>query len=94
MIGGMHGATRHYCCPHCMSWMFTRPDGFDFFVNIRATMLDDPGWFVPFIETMTSERLPWATTPALHSYKRWPEMEEFDGLIKEYATQVLKQGTQ
>jgi hypothetical protein len=85
VIGGMHGATRHYCCPHCMSWMFTRPEGFDFFVNLRPTMLDDPGWFVPFIETMTSERLPWATTPAKYSYERWPEMSEFDGLIKEYA---------
>lgn len=85
VIGGIHGATRHYCCPHCMSWMFTRPEGFDFFINVRPTMLDDPGWFVPFIETMTSERLPWAMTPAKHSYPRWPEMSEFDGLIKEFA---------
>ncbi len=90
MIGGMHGATRHYFCPYCMSWMFTRPEGLDFFVNVRPTMLDDPAWFVPFIETMTSERLPWATTPANYSYQRWPEMSEFDGLIKEYAAQAEK----
>ena len=41
VIGGLHGTTRHYFCPHCMSWMFTRPEGFDWFVNLRATMLDD-----------------------------------------------------
>jgi hypothetical protein len=41
-----HGTTRHFFCPHCMSRMFTRPDGFDF-VNLRATMLDDPSGFVP-----------------------------------------------
>jgi hypothetical protein len=41
VIGGLHGSPRHYFCPHCMSWLFTRPDGFDF-VNVRATMLDDP----------------------------------------------------
>jgi hypothetical protein len=93
VIGGMHGATRHFFCPHCMSWMFTRPEGLDFFVNVRPTMLDDSTWFVPFIETMTSERLPWATTPAKYSYERWPEMSEFDGLIKEYTAQVKKPAT-
>lgn len=40
-IGGLHGATRHYFCPHCKSWMFTRPEGIDEFVNLRPTMLDD-----------------------------------------------------
>jgi hypothetical protein len=48
--------------------MFTRPEGRDFFVNLRPTMLDDPSWFTPFIETSTSEKLPWATTPAVHSF--------------------------
>jgi len=61
VIGGLHGATRHFFCPHCMSWIFTRPDGFDF-VNLRATMLDDASGFAPFIETYTSEKLPWANT--------------------------------
>ena len=42
VIGGLHGATQHYFCPHCMSWMFTRPEGLDWFVNFRSTMLDDP----------------------------------------------------
>ena len=34
---------RHFFCPACMSWMFTRflPE----FVNVRVTMLDDVSWF-------------------------------------------------
>ena len=62
VIGGLHGATRHFFCPHCMSWLFTRPEGVDEFVNVRATMLDNAEGFIPFIEFYTSEALPWATT--------------------------------
>jgi len=29
VIGGLHGATRHFFCPHCMSWLFTRMPGMD-----------------------------------------------------------------
>lgn len=85
VIGGLHGAARHYFCGWCMTWMFTRPDGMDFFVNVRPTMLDDIRWFVPYVETWTSEKLPWATTPARRSYAALPEMHEYDGLIREYA---------
>lgn len=87
VIGGLHGETRHYFCPYCMSWMFTRWEGLDFFVNVRATMLDDPSWFTPFVETWTSEKLPWATTPAVHSYPKQPSMEAYEGLMKEFAQQ-------
>jgi hypothetical protein len=87
-IGGLHGPSRHYFCGYCMSWLFTRPEGMDGFVNLRATMLDDPSWFAPFIETMTSQKLPWATTPAVHSFERWPPLEAFPGLIKGYAEQA------
>ena len=24
VIGGLHGLSRHYFCPYCRSWMFTR----------------------------------------------------------------------
>jgi hypothetical protein len=85
VIGGLHGATRHFFCPHCMSWMFTRAEGMDWFVNLRPTMLDDPRWFVPFIETFTSEKLPWATTPAVHSFAGFPAFEDYAALTQEYA---------
>lgn len=85
VIGGLHGATRHYFCPHCMSWMFTRPEGMDWFVNLRATMLDDAGWYTPYIETWTGEKLPWATTAAVHSYAALPPLEDYEGLLRDYA---------
>lgn len=89
VIGGLHGATRHYFCGHCMSWMFTRPEGVDFLVNLRPTMLDDATWFEPFIETFTSEKLPWVTTTARHSYPTFPEMQDYEGLIGGYAATLV-----
>jgi hypothetical protein len=86
VIGGLHGASRHYFCPYCMSWMFTRPEGMEWFVNLRPTMLDDPSGLPPFIETWTSEKLPWATTPAVHSFKTVPAFDDYERLTNEYAS--------
>ena len=88
VIGGLHGATRHYFCPHCLTWMFTRPEDMDWFVNLRSTMLDDTNGVAPFVETFTSEKLPWAATSAVHSYEAFPPMEAFAGLIQEFAEQA------
>ncbi|ACM25121.1 GFA family protein [Rhizobium rhizogenes] len=88
VIGGMRDEKlKHYFCPSCMSWMFTRLEGLDWFVNLRLTMLDDASWFTPFVETWTSEKLPWAATPAKHSYAALPAMEDFEVLTKEYMGQ-------
>lgn len=84
VIGGLHGADRHYFCPRCMSWMFTRPEGLDGFVNLRPTLLDDASWFRPFVETWTREKLPWAVTPAVHSFERLPTYDEFAALSNAY----------
>ncbi|MEZ5668576.1 MAG: GFA family protein [Alphaproteobacteria bacterium] len=84
VLGGLHGPAQHNFCPHCKSWMFTRADIMPF-VNLRPTMLDDPAWFSPFIETWTSEKLPWASTPAVHSYEAFPPVEDYMRLIQEYA---------
>lgn len=88
VIGGLHGATRHFFCPHCMSWLFTRPEGMDWFVNLRPTMLDDSSWFEPFVETCTAEGLAWATTPAVYSFDGMPAMEDFERVGKDYAEQM------
>jgi len=90
VIGGLHGDTRHYFCPHCMSWIFTRPPGRDDLVNVRVTMLDDPSWFTPFIETFTSEKLSWATTPAVHSFKGFPAIEDYPKLVDEYRKRTME----
>jgi hypothetical protein len=84
-IGGLHGATRHFFCPHCMSWLFTRPEGMDEFVNVRTTMMDDAGLFPPYVEMYTGEKLPWAMTPAVHSFETDPSDERFMELVAEFA---------
>lgn len=68
-----------------MSWLFTRPQGIDDLINLRATMLDDASDYVPFMETWTSEKLPWASIPAIHSFAQLPESEEFLHLLQAYA---------
>jgi hypothetical protein len=85
VTGGLHGPDRHYFCDWCKSWMFTRPDGIDSFVNLRATLLDDHGWFVPFAEFWTSEKLSWANTTAVHSYETQPPVDAFPALIEQFA---------
>lgn len=84
VIGGLHGSPVHHFCPHCMSWIFTRFDEASPLVNLRATMLDDATWFEPFIESYTSEKLPWAVTPAAHSFPKFPTMEDYPALMKDF----------
>jgi hypothetical protein len=84
VVGGLHGEIGHFHCPHCLSWVFTRPPAAFGIVNVRATMLDDARGFTPFLETFTSEKLPWVTTPAVHSFERFPANEEYPQLIAAY----------
>jgi len=93
VIGGLHGVSRHYFCAYCMTWMFTRPEGVDFFVNVRSTMLAEPASFPPYMETFTSEKLPWVTTSAQRSFPTYPAMEEYDGLMKGYAATIAQAPT-
>lgn len=84
VLGGLRNPDlAHFFCPQCMSWMFTRfaPE----FVNVRATMLENVSWFTPFIETWTKTRLPWVTTPAIHSYAEFPPVEDYARLAEEFA---------
>jgi hypothetical protein len=92
VLGGLHGASKHMFCGYCMTWMFTRPEGLDAFVNLRPSMLDDHRWFAPFIETYTSEKLPWASTPAVYSYARFPEMSAYEALVQEFAARGARPG--
>lgn len=86
VIAGLHGPDlRHFCCAHCMSWMFTRVVAIPHIVNVRPTMLDDAAWFSPFMETYTKTKLPWAVTGAARSFEEFPPMEAFDGLLKAFA---------
>lgn len=92
VIGGLRDAAiHHFFCDYCMSWLFTRTDGLDFFVNIRVTMLADPSPFPPYIETYTSEKLSWASTPAVHSFPQFPPFEDYEDLARKYAAHVRGQ---
>ena len=84
IIGGLHGPTRHYFCGHCKSWLFTRPEGMDEFVNVRSTLLDDAQSYKPFVETYVSEKLQWAVTGAKHSFNKFPLPELFPVLLEEW----------
>lgn len=84
VIGGLHGPTRHYHCAHCKTWTFTRPEGMDAFVNLRATMLDDHSWYTPFVETCRTEGFPWAATGAPHSFPNIPPASAFGPIVAEF----------
>lgn len=42
-------------------------------------------WFVPFVEVWTQERLPWASTPALHSFAIQPQFDDYGRLVEDFA---------
>ncbi|WP_378949336.1 GFA family protein [Mesorhizobium sp. ANAO-SY3R2] len=89
VIGGLHGQDlHHHFCGHCMTWMFTRIEGVDWFVNVRPTMLEETAWFRPFMETFTSTKQPFAETGAVRSFPEFPAMEELGPLMKEYQAWV------
>jgi hypothetical protein len=90
--GGLQAETKHYFCPRCKSWLYTRPDGVGDFVNVRATMMEDARSFMPFIETYTDEMLPWASTRAPHSFEKFPTADDFPRLLAAYAKQSLNGG--
>ncbi len=92
VAGGLHGPHRQLYCAHCKNWMFTLPQGLDFFVNVRATMLDAHDWFVPFVEVNTAEKLPWATTPARHSFATQPDLDGYAPLVEAFAREGARPG--
>lgn len=89
VAGGAKGdELTHFCCPACLTWMFTRITGVEDFVNVRPTMFEDASWFRPYIETWTDARLPCVQVETVHSYPQFPEMDEFGALLEAYAAQA------
>ena len=88
------GERKHFHCPKCMALVFTRvAPREDMFVNVRATLFDDPSWFSPFVETFTNAQFPWATTGAPHSFPEFPEIPEFMTLVAAYAAATAPDAT-
>jgi hypothetical protein len=92
VAGGLHGPDRQLYCSRCKNWMFTHPHGLDWLVNIRATMLDEYAWYVPFVEVFTSEKLPWAATPAAFSFATQPDLDGYAPLIEAFAREGSRPG--
>jgi hypothetical protein len=85
VVGGIHGPSRHHHCDHCKSWLYTEPEGVDGFVNVRATMFDEPRTERPFVEVYVGEALPWAVIGSPKSYDALPAMDEWPQLIEQFA---------
>lgn len=86
VIGGLRGPqAHHHHCDSCKSWLFTRIEGMDFFVNLRVPVLDEHGWVTPFLDTYACEKLPWAETGAPHRFDTFPDPESYPALMAEFA---------
>lgn len=91
VLGGVHGpVARHHHCDACKSWVFTRVEPDPGFVNVRATLLDDPSGFEPFLECYAEAKLPWVQVDAQRSYDEFPTYEEYPALIAEYQAISIK----
>lgn len=86
VVGGLKGPEIHHQhCPDCLSWVFTTFGPEMPFLNLRAVMLDDVSWFAPFVESWTSEKLPWAEVGAVHSFEQFPPPGRRAALMAEFA---------
>ena len=86
VLGGLKGATRHFFCPSCLSWLFTRPEGMDDYVNIRSTMFEDPGAHRPYVDVHRREKVPGVETGAVEQFETVPANDRFGPLIGAYAS--------
>ena len=77
----------HFFCLSCMTWLFTKIEGIETRINVRPTLCDDSSWVKPFIETMTRDKLPWATTSAVHSFDEFPTPDEFQSLQAQFLSE-------
>ena len=85
--GARSDGLAHFFCPDCMSWMFTRVDMLPDMVNMRATMLDDPAWAAPFVETQTEEKLPFVHLDTAASFPGFPGMDDMRDLVARFAVE-------
>lgn len=83
-IGALHGDNPYFFCPKCLNWLYTALSSAPF-VNVRPSLFDVTEWATPFIESYVSEKLPWASTSARHSFEKFPGPEHYGPLMAEYA---------
>ena len=90
--GGLPGGDlKHRCCDRCKTWVMTEIEAFGL-LNVRAALLDDAGWFVPFLETYRSTKLAWVTTPAVERFDEFPEPALYPQLLADYRAWARARG--
>ena len=60
-------------------------------VDLTVVGPDDP-LAAGIVDLFTSEKLPWATTPAVHQFATVPKLEEYGTLAAEYAKSGARPG--
>lgn len=85
--GGLHtGARTHRFCGGCLTLIYSQVAGAEHQINVRTSILNNAASFVPFVEVMTDEKLPWVLVPARHSFARHPESADaLQAVIAAYA---------
>jgi hypothetical protein len=82
---GADPAAGHRGCPRCASWILSSPPGVGDIVVVRSSLFEDAAAFAPFVESFTSEKLPFVGTVAPHGFERFPDPAEFPALVAAYA---------
>jgi hypothetical protein len=75
----------HQGCPRCASWVLTRPPGLGDITVVRSTLFENAAVFAPFVESFTSEKLPFVSLVAPNHFERFPDPSEFPALMAAYA---------
>lgn len=90
-IGGRGTAERrHHFCKSCLGFIYSEIGAAGERINLRSSILDDAAQFAPFLEVMTSEKLPWVHGTVQRSYSRYPaDPEGLKTLMTEYSDWLL-----
>lgn len=90
-IGALHKPdAQHHYCTYCKSWLYTTSPHLQGFVNFRATMLADPSWVTPYIESCVSEQLPNVSSGAKLSFDQYPTPDMYPELIAGFLREGAK----
>ena len=68
-----------------MTWIFTRPEGLDWLVNVRSTMFEYASKHRPYADMYRAEGLAWVSSGALRSFDGAPEEREIAAMISDFA---------
>lgn len=73
VVGGLKSKDRvHSFCASCFGLVYSQVIGAEHRINLRTSMLDKSSDFAPFVELMTSEKVPWIDLPVAHSFPGTP----------------------